>query len=236
MKKLGLYVALGLSLSACATGINNGASTVKVNQADKVVTHYPVEAAILNIYTKKSSDTLYTVVDSQQVIVEFEVIPKGKMVFNNKQVQSAETTSRTMLNGEIIDESVGINYFTLAPLVFHGFTSDSDEYSLATQTANIPKTAKVGDSSIFVTENVYSDSSKDTQVSSYTQAWSLSQASNNTAWLCINSSENMLLDYDLDGTMAECYKINAKGDILDSKIDNVYPTEDGTETLSFKRK
>lgn len=66
-------------------------------------------------------------------------------------------------------------YITLNPLVFHDFTKDSGQYSIATQSAIIPKMASVGDSSTYLIENVYSDSSKSQQVEKFTQAWSLTQ-------------------------------------------------------------
>jgi hypothetical protein len=237
MKKLGLYVIVGLSLSACAGGMTNGTSVGNANQYNKVVTQFPIEAAMLNIYAKERSQKLVAVIDNRNVSAEIKVTPKGNMVFNNKQVQGAEVNTITKLDNQVIDQSVSINYFTPEPLVFHGFTDSSGEYSLATQTTTIPKMAKVGDSSSLITETVYSDSSKRKKIGVYSQVWSLTRDSNNTAWFCINSSENTLLDFDSEGTTEECYKINAKGDILDSKLTIKAPTNNGadmgTETIKF---
>ena len=163
-------------------GMNN---SVVMNTPNKVVTQYPVETAMLNVYTRAYSD-------------------------------------------QVVDKSVGINYFTLEPLVFHSFTIDVGEYSIATQTKPIPKIASIDDSSTYLTEEVYSDSSKRKKIKAYTQTWSLKKESNSTAWLCIESSENLLLSYDPDGTSTECYKINAKGDILDSNV-----TINGDESIFF---
>ncbi len=122
--------------------------------------------------------------------------------------------------------------------MFHGFTSDVDEYSIATQTKFIPKIARIDDSSTYLTEQVYSDSSKRKKIKTYTQTWSLERESHNTVWLCIESSENLLLSYDPDGTSTECYKINTKGDILDSNV-TINSTEtnstenNGAETILF---
>lgn len=233
MKKLGLCVALGLSLSACAGGMNSGAMTGNTNQNNqyKVVTQYPVETAMLNIYAKERSQKLMAVVGSQNVLADIKVTPKGSMVFNNKQVQGTEINTITKSNNQVINQSVAINYFTLNPLVFHGFTDSSGEYSLSTQTTTIPKLANVGDSSPLITETVYSDSSQRKKIGIYNQEWSLTRDSNTTAWFCINSSENTLLASDPDGASAECYKINAKGDILDSKLTIKGP--DSTEVINF---
>lgn len=225
MKTLGLCLLAVLSLSACTTGVNN---SVVMNTPNRVVTHYPIETAMLNVYTRAYSDQLYTMVNEQLVVINTEVTPKGTMVFNNQQVQGAEMVAITTVNDQVTDKSVGINYFTLEPLVFRGFTSDVGEYSIATQTNPIPKIASINDSSTYLTEQVYSDSSKTKKIKTYTQTWSLKRESNNTAWLCIESSENLLLSYDPDGTSTECYKINTRGDILDSNV-----TINGIETIKF---
>ena len=218
MESLGLCILAVLSLGACTTGVSNNSVLNKPNQTHKVVTQYPVETAILNVYTRAYSDQLYTLIDGQLVVIDTKITPKGAMVFNNQQVQGAEMVTTTTVNGQVVEKSVGINYFTLEPLVFHGFTSDVGEYSIATQTKPIPKIASIDDSSTYLTEQVYSDSSKLKKIKAYTQTWSLKRESHNTAWLCIESSENLLLSYDPDGTSTECYKINAKGDVLDSNV------------------
>ena len=242
MKSLAIGVLLAFSLSACTSGLNDGLNnTANIKQINlgghtgKVVTQYPVETAMINIYAKASHETLYTTIDVMKVSVAFDVIPKGTVTFAGKQVQGSEATSVTTVNNQIVDKSIGMNYFTLEPLVFYGFTSDDDEYSLATQTAEIPKLANVGAANTFLTENVYTDSSKRKKVSRYTQGWSLAQATPDTAWLCINSSENLLLANDPDGTLSECYRITEKGDIVDSTIENTYPKESGMETMRLTR-
>ena len=228
MKTLGLCILAALSLSACTTDVSNNAIVNKPLQIHKVVTQYPVETAILNVYTRPYSDQLYTLGDEQLVVINTKVTPKGAMVFTNKQVQGAEVVTITTVNDQVVDKSVGINYFTLEPLVFHGFTSDVGEYSIATQTKPIPKIASIDDSSTYITEEVYSDSSKHKRIKTYTQTWSLKRESNSTAWLCIESSENLLLSYDPEGSSTECYKINARGDILDSNV-----TINGGESILF---
>lgn len=242
MKSLAIGVLLALSLSACTSGLNDGLNnTTNIKQVNrgghtgKVVIQYPVETAMINIYAKASHEILYTTIDEMKVSVAFDVIPKGTVTFAGKQVQGSEATSVTTVNNQIVDKSIGMNYFTLEPLVFYGFTSDDDEYSLATQTAEIPKLANVGAANTFLTENVYTDSSKRKKVSRYTQGWSLAQATPDTAWLCINSSENLLLANDPDGTLSECYRITEKGDIVDSTIENTYPKESGMEAMRLTR-
>lgn len=237
MKKLGCYIALGLSVSACAS-INGGTSADNGNQngsnnSNIMVTQYPIEKAMLNIYTKARSQALVAVVDNQNIVAEITVTPKGSMIFNNQQVQGTEINTITKSNNQIINQSVSINYFTLNPLNFKGFTDSSGEYSIATQTTTIPKMAKVGDSSALITENVYSDSSKRQKIGLYTQSWALTPDSKNTAWFCIHNSVNALLAFDPKGTVAECYKINAKGDILNSKLTMTAPADYGTNTITF---
>jgi hypothetical protein len=56
------------------------------------------------------------------------------------------------------------------------------------------------------------------KVGSYKQSWSLTRENKTQAWLCIETSENLLLNNDANGSSTECYKINAQGDILASKV------------------
>ena len=225
MKTLGLCIAAGLGLSACASGMTG--NTGQNNNVNGVVTQYPVEAAMLNIYTKQRSDKLVAVVGNQSVSAEIQVTPKGSMVFNNKSVQGTEINTINKMNNQITNQSVAINYFTLNPLIFHGFTDSTGRYSLSNQTTTIPKMATVGASSKLITENVYADSSMRNKIGTYNQDWSLSRDTNNTAWFCIETSGNLLLSYDPAGTSSECYKINAKGDILASKVTLSQPSRNG---------
>ena len=226
MESLGLCILAVLNLGACATGVSNNAVLNKPDKTHKVVTQYPVETAMLNIYTKERNQELVSVVGEQQMVITNSIIPKGSSVFEGKQVQSAERNTLIETDHHVVMNLSRIHYFTLTPLVFHGFIDSSDEYSVATQTTPIPKIASLDDSSTYLTEQVYSDSSKREKIKTYTQTWSLKRESNNTAWLCIESSENLLLSYDPDGTSTECYKINAKGDVLDSNV-----TMNGDETI-----
>jgi hypothetical protein len=227
MKKLGLCTAVALSLSACAGGMNGGTS------GNTIVTQYPVEAAMLNIYTKARSQSLVATVGNQTASADITVTPKGNMVFNNKQVQAAEVNTINKVNNQITDQSVAINYFTVNPLVFHGYTDSSGKYSLATQSTTLPKLATVGSSSQLIAEDVYADRSMRKKIGSYKQGWSLVRDTNNTAWFCVDNSANLLLANDPNGTSSECYKINARGDILDSKVTINQPTTNGIKAIIF---
>ncbi|MGP5550004.1 hypothetical protein ACTXNE_04850 [Psychrobacter namhaensis] len=230
MKTIALCLLASLALSACTTAIN---TEITSNNSNQTVIEFPVETAMINIYTETRSEDLSTVVYDLKMAKEFTVMPKGTTVFNNQQVQSAEIVTLSKVEGQVVDNSVGVNYFTLNPLVFHGFTKDSGEYSIATQSATIPKVASVGDSSTYLTENVYSDSSKSQQVEKFTQSWSLTQATKDTAWLRITSSENLLVGSEPDGTVDEYYRINSKGDLLNSELNFTYQTQDGFEIIAY---
>ena len=230
MKIVAFYLLASLALSACTTAMNTGITS---NNSNQTVTEFPVETAMNNIYTKTRSEDLSTVMYGLKMAKEFTVMPKGTTVFNNQQVQSAEVVTVSKVEGQVVDKSVGVNYFTLNPLVFHGFTKDSGEYSIATQSATIPKVASVGDSSTYLTENVYSDSSKSQQVEKFTQSWSLTQATKDTAWLRITSSENLLVGSEPDGTVDQYYRINSKGDLLNSELNFTYQTQDGFEIIAY---
>ena len=232
IKTVGLCIVAGLGLSACAAGMNGGTHTGNGNQGN-TVTQYPIETVMLNIYTKARSQNLVATVDNQSASADIHVTPKGSIRFNNKSVQGSEVNTINKLNNKITNQSVAINYFTLNPLVFHGFTDSTGKYSLSTQTNPIPKMASVGSSSPLITETVYADSSKRQKIGTYRQSWSLMRENNNSAWFCIETSANLLLSNDPNGTSSECYRINARGDILASKITLNQPTVNGMKTLTF---
>lgn len=228
MKTLGLFILAALSLSACTTDMSNDAIVNKHVQTHEVVTQYPVEAAILNIYTKARSQALLSVIGGQEMVITNRIIPKGSTVFEGKQVQSAEKNTLIETDHHVVMNLSRNYYFTLTPLVFHGSIDSSDEYSVVTQMIPIPKTAKVGNSSKLTNENVYTDSSRRKKINTYTQTWFLADDSHSTAWLCIENSETLLFSDNPNSSATECYKINAKGDILDSNV-----TINGDETILF---
>ena len=222
MKALGLCILAVLSLGACTTVIN---SSVLTSLTNKVINQYPVERALINIYSKPSNDTLYIVDDKLQVASQLVTLPLGIVTFNGKQVHASRMTSITYVDNQDVKTSIEDNYYTFDPLVFHGF-SGAERYSITSQTQDIPKVATLGDSSTFLTENVYTDSSLNKKMGTYLKAWSLSKATNNRAWLCISRSANKLVATDA-GTPVDCYVINPHGKVLDKRIEYTYPTDKG---------
>lgn len=101
MKTLGLCMLAALSLSACTTGVNN---SVVMNTPNKIITHYPVETAMLNVYTRAYSDQLYTLIDEELVVLNTKVTPKSATIFNNKQLQGAEMVTITIVNDQVVDK------------------------------------------------------------------------------------------------------------------------------------
>lgn len=228
MKNLTIAVVATLSLSACVT-INAPMDGTSNNTAIQ----YPVESALLNIYTQNRTSTLMTMLGNQQISADITVAPKGAVVFDNKRVQSAQIRTISKIDDKVTNQTTSTNYYTLNPLTFHGYTDRSGEYSIATQTATIPKMATaIADKSYpLLTENVYSDSSKSQKTAVYRQSWSLTPDSSNSAWLCINTSENLLLATPV-GSTSECYKINTKGQILSSKVSINVPNNNANNSTS----
>ena len=228
--KLSLLAGLGLSLSACVT-INTPMGTG--SNTNVIATDYPIETAMLNIYTKARSNTLSAMVDTQKVSTTITVMPKGAMLFNGMTVQGSEISTVSKLSDQTTNQSIATNYFTVNPLVFRGFTDNTGRYSVANQTSSIPKSARVGESSQFITETVYADKTMSRKIGTYQQTWSLTQESNNSAWLCVETSKNLLLNNDPNSPSTECYKINAQGAILASKVTIVQPTGQGNKAIEF---
>ena len=232
MKTFAVAVAAGLSLSACVT--INAPITSTGSDNNEAVTQYPIETAFLNIYTKERRDTLVAMVGSQQISADITVTPKGTMTFDSKQVQAAEVSTISKIDARITSETMSTNYYTLNPLIFHGYTDRSGEYSVSTPLNTIPKmaTPSADQSYPLLTENVYSDSSKTQKTALYRQNWSLTSDSRNSAWLCIDNSAN-LLSISPDGSTSECYRINVKGDILSSKVSINVPSNASIKTITL---
>ena len=222
--KVSILAGFALSLSACVT-INAPMDVTNNN----VVTEYPIETTMLNIYTKARSEKLMAVVDGQTVSAEIKVTPKGAMSFNGQQVQGSEISTVTKRYDQVTNQSVATNYFTIKPLVFRGFTDSAGRYSLSNQTSSIPRSARVGESSKFITETVYTDQTMSRKLGTYEQTWSLTQDSDKTAWFCVETSRNLLLNNDPNGASTECYKINAQGAILASKVTIMQPVGIGSQ-------
>ena len=232
MKKLGLYVLVGLGLSACAGGMTTGGSLNNKGVKQNVVTQYPVETALLNIYTRPRSEKLYGDGNSQFNAIEFIVVPKASTTFEGKRVQSAEMTVIAH-NDDETEKFATVHYFSVNPAIFYGFTNSLGEYSIANQTSKMPKLAEVGTSSELITETVYADSSKRKMIDRYTQSWSLSQAGPQTAWFCIATSKSLLVADMEDSATKECHKINADGDILASKLSYLPPAGSSEPSVTY---
>lgn len=99
MKKLGLCVLVGLGLSPCAGGMTTGGSpNNSVKQT--VVTQYPVEAALLNIYTKPRSEKLINIDDSHFITETevkwylchcYKINPKGDILASKLSIEYSST-------------------------------------------------------------------------------------------------------------------------------------------------
>ena len=234
MQALGLSALLAAMVNVFTGGVDSDAS----NTNNTVVTQYPVETTMTNIYNTELSDTLYGRIGNQPLVTKYKVTPQAEVDFNNQRVQSAKVVGSISQNNRVVKNISRTNYFTLQPFKLQGHIDKEGEYWLATQPASLPKMAHIGDSELFATQVGYTDSSQREKISSYTLTWSLSQAENNMAWLCEDSSPNLLLDYDPDGSAAECFKINARGDILESKAIISLPRGEGRgfDTIKLTRK
>jgi len=90
MNTVTLHLLASLTLSAHVTEIKTRPSFNNDNQA---VNKFPIETALLNIYSKECIDILSVIIEDEPTVIETKVIPKGTMVFNNQWVQSASISN-----------------------------------------------------------------------------------------------------------------------------------------------
>lgn len=207
MSRIILGTLTALFLTSCASTGN-----FEAHHAEPVTEgYYPVEKTIMNIFINDDDRVEKGYIKGQKEELRTIVTEKGRTVYNNNQVNASKMEIIHYTNGEEDYRDSTTHFYTLNPLNFKGFVnSNGDRFSKADQFKALPDYAKIGDSEAFIVENVYYDQEFSHKNKSYTQSWSLSKASEDTAWFCLAST----YENDIETDYTECYEINNQGDLL----------------------
>lgn len=190
-----------LVLSACGGG-GGDAGTV-ASTLD-----FPLASAISTYETSAHQFNLAGALDGVNYAAGYRLTPGSPGTFEGKPASTAVQIVTLRANGVLRLESTFTNYFLASPYVFYGSVDPVDgAYSVFTQTANLPATARVGQSGALGSATDYADLRKIQITGTSTLTWSLEADSATTALFCLNT----VLQGTPSFTGSECYRVNANG-------------------------
>ena len=214
MKLLAGLVVSGVALTAQA-------ATTEISAAahDEVITQFPLEQAMVNIFTQPRIERMSVVWDDETKPTDSLIqITKGEDTFFEGRYLH-QVTMQLNLSSELAapSELTTQHYFTLDPFRIYGLTTDDGAYVVSTEINLLPKTARSGDSGAwYVYEDYYSSDAKK-PLYKMKRHWSLSRIDDKTAWLCVHHAKEEPPSVIQKEYSYYCYSINAQGDLLDYK-------------------
>jgi hypothetical protein len=198
----GLLIIAAALMSGCGGGGNSGPDT---STAD-----FPVAGAVSAYATVSHQFNLAGSLDGVAFTMRYTYTPDAASVFEGRAASTAMEAVTMNANGMLAAQSTSRLYFALSPYVEYGSVSDDGGYMVFNQTANLPTTAKVGQSGPLGTATEYVNSTK-TQIDGTTTAsWSLDADTASTALFCINQ----VMSGGMSGTGAQCYRLDTAGQVL----------------------
>lgn len=215
MKKISLLLTSIGILTACGGG-GDGGGTAATATTSSVT--YPLDSAVTAFFNSSHSFTSsYTDPSTKDVYtLTYGYAPGGDSAFEGKAAKTATLTINVKKNGTQVATSSGTVYFQIGPFKRLGAILGTGEYSVVTNQAVLPASAKAGDIGNLDTATEYTSSNKIQISSTSVDTWELQADTANTAYFCINSTSK-----SPDGSAsssAECYKINASGAVIGNKF------------------
>ena len=214
MKLLAGVFASGVVLTAQAA-----ATSVSATTHDDIVTEFPLEQAMVNIFTQPRIARMSVVLDDETKPTDFLIkITKGEDTFFEGRYLH-QVTMQLNLSSELAapSELTTQHYFTLDPFRIYGLTADDDAYVVSTEINLLPKTARSGDSGAWYVYEVYHSRDAKKPLYKMKRHWSLSRIDDKTAWLCVHHAKEEPPSVIQKEYFFYCYSINAQGDLLDYK-------------------
>ena len=194
--------AAALSLTACGGG---GGYSGNVPSA----LDFKVDSAVSAYASTPHQFNLTGVLDGVTYTASFSLTPGAQAAFEGKPASTAVQTLALRANGTLASETTTTHYFATSPyyLAYGAVDQVDGGYSVFNQTANLPLTARVGQSGPLGTGTDYADIRKLQVTDTSTVTWSLEADTASTALLCVNTV--------IPGTPAitgsECYRVDANG-------------------------
>ena len=190
-----------LILSACGGG--GGDAGTAASTLD-----FPLASAISTYATTAHQFDLAGALNSANFTLSYSQNPGAASSFEGKPASTAVQRVVLRSNGVLALDITSTIYFAANPYVVYGSINPSDgAYSVFTQTANFPATARIGQSGAIGSAIDFVDFRKNVVTSTSTVSWSLEADSATTALFCVNT----LIPGPPSFTGSECYRVNANG-------------------------
>ena len=171
---------------------------------------FPVETAV-SVYMQSDHafPNLTGSLDGTNFTMSYTFTPGALAAFEGHAAHTATESAELTVNG-VQSRVRSTSYFALDPYVSYGsLDQDTGEYAVFNQTANLPTTARVGQSGVLGDEINYVDSSKAQVTDTSALSWSLEADTATTALFCINVN----VDNTSVGDGSQCYLIDANGTV-----------------------
>lgn len=148
-------------------------------------------------------------VGATTLTMNYRYTPGAAAVFEGVPASTAVESVDLFANGALQEQLLSTSYFALNPYRFLGSTS-MGSHSVFNQVANLPVSAKIGESGTIGSETEYTDATKAQVVGTAAISWSLEADTATTALFCVNIRTTS--GVPADG--AQCYRVNTGGTVL----------------------
>jgi hypothetical protein len=192
--------------AACAIALVSGCGGGGGDDSAILSTDFAVQSAAATYFQSAHQFTLTGTVGASTLSMNYSYTPGAASMFEGQSALTAVENATLLLDGVVVDVVTSTSFFALSPFTFFGST-EAGSYSVLAQTANLPGTARIGQSGTIGVETEYTDSTKAVVVGTSTITWSLEPDTQSTALFCINMQSTS--GAPVSGS--QCYRIDAAG-------------------------
>ena len=198
-----VFVSAGcaaLILSACGGGGDAGTAAPTLD--------FPLASAISTYATTAHQFNLAGALDGVSYTLNYSQTPGAAASFEGKPASTAVQTVVLRANGVLALDTTSTSYFAANPYVVYGSIDPADgAYSVFTQTANFPPSARIGQTGAVGSSIDFVSFQNRVVTGTSTVSWSLEADTATTALFCLNT----LIPGPPSFTGSECYRLNANG-------------------------
>jgi hypothetical protein len=187
---------LASTVAGLLTGCGGGGEGVAHPSATPAGQTFPLSSAGANRVNAPFSSPLTVSGTYQQASLHgtgtFSFSAPAGAVFEGQAALQVSTSLALTLTGPGGSVPVNSNvreYFASADYAYLGATDGTTFYDLASPPTTLPATAKVGDSGLYASETLYTDSTKTVKTGTRWTTWSLQSDSATTVLLTLSSQE-----------------------------------------------